>query len=45
MKPRDIHPDEKDFAAREPDLILSFDIWAFEENKEMLENLHRGDYV
>ena len=45
MSPRDIHPDEQDFALREPDLILTFDIWSFERNKFIIEDLKRGDYI
>lgn len=45
MEPRDKHPLEPDYALREPDLILTFDQYSFERNREQLESLTRGDYV
>lgn len=45
MSPRDSHPNEKDFADREPDLIITFDYYSFEKNKEVIEDLYRGDLI
>lgn len=45
MDPRDVHPEQVDYAEREPDLIISFDIYSFERNRQILEELRRGDYI
>jgi hypothetical protein len=45
MNPRDLHPSVTEFAQREPDLIMTFDIHAFSRNKGTLEMLKRGDVV
>ena len=45
MNPRDSHPMEPDYAEREPDLILTFDYYSFEKNKEVIEDLYRGDHL
>ena len=45
MNPRDQHSQNKDFADREPDLVLTFDIYSFERNRIVIENLKRGDYI
>ena len=36
---------EPDFAEREPDLVLTFDFYSFELNKQAIENLYRGDHI
>jgi hypothetical protein len=45
MDPRDVHPLEKDYGDREPDLLLTFDLYSFEQNRPIIEELHRGDYI
>lgn len=45
MNPRDMHPSQEEFSEREPDLVLTFDYFAFKRNQEILESLHRGDLV
>ena len=45
MNPRDIHPSEQDFGSREPDIVLTFDYYTFERNKDVIEDLKRGDYI
>lgn len=45
MKPRDLHPVLDEYAQREPDLIISFDLHSFNRNKEVLEGLKRGDFI
>lgn len=34
MAPRDHHPLDPNYAKHEPDLILSFEKWSFDMNKE-----------
>lgn len=45
MDPRDKHPNDPEFALREPDLILTLDKYSFEANQFVLEGLQRGDYI
>jgi hypothetical protein len=45
MNPRDRHPDDSDFADREPDLILTFNSLSFERNKLIIEDLRKGDLI
>lgn len=45
MDPRDSHPEKDGYAEREPDLILSFDIHSFARNRDLIEDLKRGDYI
>lgn len=48
MNPRDSLPASKNIEGdenRTPDLILSFDVYSFERNRDVIEGLRRGDYI
>lgn len=45
MNPRDMHSEQASYGDREPDLLLSFDIYSFNRNKLIIEDLKRGDYI
>ena len=46
MNPRDTHSQaEPEYAAREPDLIISFDINTFTHNRDVIESLRKGDFI
>jgi hypothetical protein len=45
MDPRDVHNEDSSYGDREPDLILSFDINSFNRNREIIEELRKGDLI
>ena len=45
MNPRDSHTQADQYALREPDLILTFDLNSFNRNKGVIEELRKGDYI
>lgn len=45
MDPRDVHMEDSSYGNREPDLILSFDLNSFTKNREVIEDLRKGDLI
>ena len=45
MDPRDVHNEDSSYGDREPDLILTFDLNSFTRNRDIIEELRKGDLI